>query len=234
MKINETSPFLHRFKDSIGRGQDNVVVPLSNDNNLVVKWNHDPKEPIEKEQSFNRTLYKKKKYEMLKFFLGDFIPESYFVLGNKKDGNKIKVKEYTIQKRVPKVSIAELDEDKKNNPILLKNIHLLIRKLGNMHKIINQVNNAVNKGQIDGKLDLGGLSKFAEDYLNEKPYNSKIIDPNFMNSPNLLVNPETMNLYCVDFDKGEWNEEKEATFVLVKAVANQNQKVMDLINENNS
>jgi len=99
MKLDKLTPFNDTFGESIGRGKDNVVVPFNKTENLVVKWNHDLKINLDSKDNFQRILYKKRKYEMLKFFLPDFIPDSYFVLGNKQDGNRLKTKEYTLQKK---------------------------------------------------------------------------------------------------------------------------------------
>lgn len=61
---------------------------------------------------------------------------------------------------------------------------------------------------MDARLDLGGVSDrvraerldrvFSDDQVEE------IINTN--NSPNLLVDPETMSIACIDFDQGQWNE----------------------------
>ena len=50
-----------------------------------------------------------------------------------------------------------------------------------------------------------------------------------MNSPNLLVDPETMKLSCIDFGSGEWAAEKEATLTLVKALAESDKELMELL-----
>jgi hypothetical protein len=227
--------FNHDVGDSIGRGKDNVVVPFKGIG-TVLKWNHDKgkkkakQEEITQEEHFNRLLYKKKKYEMLKFFLRDFVPKSDFVLGNKLDGKKIKIKEYTVQKRVPNITITSLSSEQKSDPRLIHNIHLFIQKLRMMYKIIKQVNDSVEEGKLDVKLDLGGLSKSVEKEVREgKIFDFESMNKDFMGSRNLLVDPESMQLSCVDFDVGEWSEAKEATLILVKALTHQNKEAMELI-----
>lgn len=230
MSKHEMLPlFNQKLGNSIGRGKDNVVVPFKK-SNTVLKWNHDDKREIAPEEHFNKLLYKKKKYEMLSFFLGDFIPKSDFVLGNKFDGNKVKVKEFTIQKRVPNVTISSLSEEQKTDSRLLQNLHLLIQKLKEMYKIIKRVNDSIEDGKLDVRLDLGGLSKSIEELIREnKEFDLATIDKDFMNSPNLLIDPETMRLSLVDFDIGEWSQAKDATLILVKAITEQNKRVMELI-----
>ncbi|MFA5916772.1 MAG: hypothetical protein WC850_00875 [Candidatus Gracilibacteria bacterium] len=247
-KQDKLTPFIENFGNAVGRGKDNVVVEFKkstiNRIDNIVKWNHDLSIPITNEEHFKRILYKKKKYEILKMFLGDFIPESSFVLGNKQDASKIKTKEYTIQNRVPQFSISSLPKEIKDNPILIHNIHLLILKLQQMYKILNLVNSSVEEdSQLDGKLDLGGLSKFAEtnpDILSKSNDLSNILEYDFFKTPNLLVDPNSMQLSCVDFDQGVWSDEKEASLILLRTLINNNQELMKLfsrkqkINQNKS
>lgn len=222
-------PFNCGFGTAIGRGSDSVVVPLLKNDKSVLKWNHDLKEKeVNSEKHFNRLLYKKKKYELLFLFLRDFIPKSDFVLGNKLDGKKLKIKEYTRQDRVPNIKIASLMNEQKLDSKLLYNIHLLILKLRAMHKIVKQVNNSIKEGQLDVKLDLGGLSEIASKKEEEDKSND-IINEEFINSPNLLVDPETMRLSCIDFGSGEWSEAKEATLILLKTLVENDERIKELI-----
>lgn len=167
---------------------------------------------------------------MLNFFLRDFIPESSFVLGNKLDGKKVKLKEYTVQTRVPNVTIASLSDEQKVDPRLLQNIHLLVQKLREMYKVVKQVNDSIEEGKLDVRLDLGGLSKSVAKLIEKnQDFDLNSVNKDFMDSPNLLVDPESMKLSLVDFDVGEWSEAKEATLILVKALTEQNKLTMELI-----
>jgi hypothetical protein len=148
----------------------------------------------------------------MRFFLRDFIPDSDFTLGHSVTYPKITTKEYTVQERVPQVTVASLPDEQKLDPRLLYNIHLLIQKLRAISRIVKQVNNSIEEGKLDIKLDLGGLSKIAEEQIDEN-VDLNSINKDFMNSPNLLVNPETMQLYCIDFGSGKWSEEKEAPWL---------------------
>lgn len=228
-KSNEFPSFNRKVGDSIGRGKDSVVVPFKGVD-TVLKWNHDPKTETTKDEHFNKLLYKRKKYEMLSFFLRDFIPKSDFVLGNKLDGEKNKIKEYTLQKRVHNATISSLSDEQKKDPRFLQNLHLLIQKLIEMHKILKEVNDSIKEGKLDLRLDLGGLSKSIKELIREDMnFNFISLNKDFMNSPNLLVDPESMKLSLVDFGAGEWSNEKEATLILVKALTKQNKKTMELI-----
>lgn len=52
-----------------------------------------------------------------------------------------------------------------------------------------------------------------------------------MSSPNLLVNQETMDIYCIDFDQGVWNNEKEFSHTMLLSMTRQNQEAMSIINK---
>jgi len=211
-------PFAGKFGNAVGRGQDSVAVPLVPDRNLpdeirttdrIIKWNHDDGSENDKEVAMAGLLYRKKKYEIAKFFLGDFVPESAFVLGTKNDGGKIKIKGYTVQDRVPQFSLNDLSDEQKNDPVLHQNLILLALKLQRMLRAIEEVNEEVEEdAKIDARLDLGGLSELA---MNLPLDPDQVFDTKIAASPNLLVNPETMQLYCIDFGSGRWSEKKEAT-----------------------
>lgn len=209
-----------------------MVAPLRGYNPpTVVKWNHDYTVPTSSEECFLRILYKKRKYEMLKFFLGGFIPNTSFVLGNKQDGHVLKMKEYTVQQRVPNHTLQSLQDEQKQDPRLLDNIRILVLKLQNMYRLLDLVNEQVGRSdRLDAKLDLGGLSKYAAD----NKYSDEYFDWDgagfaFMTSPNLLVDPITMQLYCIDFGQGVWSQGRENTFEKLIMLANSDARAMQII-----
>lgn len=230
LNSNPDSPFAYSFGASVGRGKDNIVVGLNGDKEHVVKWNHDPLEQVSSQEHQKRLLYKKRKYEMLKFFLGKFIPDSYFVLGNKKDGKRRKVKEYTVQQRVPNMNITSLDPDKRTDPKLQHNIDVLVLKLQNLYRALAEVNKH-SAAQLDAKLDLGGLSNLADTHKDdEQPFHIDTSgDYSFLKSPNLLVDPKTLDLFCVDFDQGEWTSEMETAWNALMTLAKSRENIMKII-----
>lgn len=233
-KYNDLTPFNKKIWNSIWRWQDNVVAEFreknANEIENIVKWNHDSKWKETIKWNFDWVLYKKKKYELLKLFLWDFIPNSYFVLWNKNDNNKIKIKEFTLQERVPRKTIKSLSKELKNNTILLHNIQLLIQKLQIMYKYINLINSSVEIWwKLDWKLDLWWLSKYAEDSIKNTDNISDIVNYNFFKTPNLLVNPDTLQLFCIDFDQWIWSDEKEASFILLKNMIENNSEIKRIL-----
>src|SRR5258706_13315286 len=113
-QLDNFNPFSHNIDHTVKskQGKDSVVSPFAGIDK-VLKWNHKPKKQTSNPEHLNRLLYKKKKYEMLRFFLADFIPDSSFVLGHKpsffgKKFNKNRTKEYTVQAKVPDIKIYSL------------------------------------------------------------------------------------------------------------------------------
>jgi hypothetical protein len=167
-------------------------------------------------------LYKKNKYEILKRFLGDFVPTTSFVLGNVVEGRDARYAEYTVQDEVPRVSLSDLTPEQRNSPILENQVVDLMDRLKRMYEVLGQANARTSHGvSLDGKLDLGGVSDYvkAEDF--DHDFNGDdaraVIDSN--SSPNLLVNPDTMQLYCIDFDQGQWREGMDEAKALVFEIA---------------
>lgn len=206
----EYIPFAGRFSDAIGRGSDSVVVGLREDRTVVVKWNHDPKNrPSSPDYAMALARYLHRKNKMLQEFLGDFIPDTTFVVGNKLDGDRLKYKAFTLQQRVPQHRICELNPDLLHHPVLLSNLNLLASKLYRLMGIIDEANEIFPDAQLDAKLDLGGISDIAQD---GEAIDEESLNLNFTRSPNLLVDPETLHLSCIDFDTGRWDCDNERAF----------------------
>lgn len=224
---SQLSPFRYDFGPVVGNGKDNTVRAFLGDtaSRWVVKIS---KQKGEKEPTadiaFASTLYKKKKYEILKTFLGDFVPDSFFVVGHKTDGirNPRPVpRSYTVQRQVPDVKLNELTPEQQRDPRLLRQMYVLLLKLRNMHEAIDEVNRIMgaDDNPLDGKLDLGGISKYAQQKSPTEGFDAAEVVREFGASPNLLVDPEEMRLYCIDFDDGTWTPEKEAAKGVLEHVA---------------
>lgn len=224
----------------LGSGQDNVVYDLVEPadkphlrvpTGWVVKLNHehtlaskqirgrDPDPRIAAEQGI---LYKKNKYDILKYFLGPYIPESAFVLTTEGPPGRQRYVEMTLQQRVPKYSLSDLSPEQKDDPRLLAHVRDLVTRMQVMYQVLGEVNARMGHGVgLDAKLDLGGVSDAVRvedfDHSFEDREIRNIINTN--SSPNLLVDPETMGLYCIDFDQGQWTEGMDAAKAAVFRVA---------------
>jgi len=223
----ERIPFNAEIGQKRGTGQDNTVYQLVNSaekphlrqpTGLVVKINHDNAADHRIRYADDRMAaekglqYKKNKYDILKAFLGDFVPETFFVLGQvRAKGSSFRYAEYTLQQEVPRVSLSDLTADQRGSDALKGNVLNLMASLQRMYRILGEVNARTAQGvTLDGKLDLGGVSDYVlsedlDDGLRHEFTDEdakQIINSN--KSPNLLVDPESLNLYCIDFDQGQW------------------------------
>ena len=220
----------------LGSGQDNVVFRMVGDHEKphlrpplgkVLKINHNTvrehrtRHADEREAALAGVLYKKHKYEILKLFLGDFVPDSSFVLGRVKEGNHSRHAEFTVQEEVSRKTLNDLTEEQKQDPQLHKQIINLMARLKYMYTVLGEANARTAHGVVlDGKLDLGGVSDYVRaedlDHVFADHDAQEIIDRN--DSPNLLVDPANMRLYCVDFDQGQWTEGMQEAQDMVETI----------------
>lgn len=227
-------PFAPELGPRIGSGQDNAVFRLLHSaekphlrepTGKVLKINHKTAKEHrvrlgdDREAAMSGLLYKKNKYEILQRFLGDFVPKSSFVLGEVVEGRDRRYAEYTIQEEVPQLSLSDLSEEQRQSPYLRQQVSELMNRLRHMYAVLGEVNARTSQGvTLDGKLDLGGVSDHVRaediDYVFGEEDAQRVIDEN--SSPNLLVNPDTLQLYCIDFDQGQWlpgmDEAKQMVF----------------------
>ena len=226
-KANKVAPvFKYPFGESVGRGKDSVVFPFRGNDKFVVKVNHSFRKEVTSPEMIkhreSELQYKKRKYETLSYFLGRFVPRSFFVLSEQKDGVYMRVKGYTIQERVPDVKFSDLTNEQLNGPRLIKNMHELITRLIFMNRMVDRINKSVpKKAQIDVRLDLGPISQIVDDalYKDQSYFSVDARDLASFKSPNILIDPDTMDIYCVDFGKGFWSDDKEATTLLLASIA---------------
>lgn len=231
-------PFDPELGPRYGSGQDNAVFQLVGHaekphlrvpTGLVLKINHGNaadhriRYADERKAAESGIRYKKNKYEILKKFLGDFVPDTSFVLGEVVEGSRRRFAEYTVQKEVPRVSLHELTQDQRDDPKLHGQVVDLMGRLKYMYSVLGEVNARTGQGvTLDGKLDLGGISDFVRaesiDHVFDDHDADEVINSN--TSPNLLVDPETMQLSCIDFDQGQWypgmDEAKQMVFDVVQ------------------
>ena len=231
-------PFRTEIGPTMGRGQDNVVYDmvypaekthLRHSSGQVIKINHASGGEHRIRYADNRKAamagleYKKNKYDILKLFLGDFIPRTSFVLSKVTEGHTERFGELTIQDKVPKLSLSDLTPEQRQSPVLRQQVVDLMARLRRMYQVIGEANARTTSGvTLDGRLDLGGVSAYVKtesfDHEFDESDAETIINSN--KSPNLLVNPEDMSLYCIDFDQGQWrpgmDEAKDLVFELAR------------------
>lgn len=220
----EGMPFGAELGQRWGAGQDNQVYRMVGHAakphlrppiGAVLKINHEKprqnivRHPDEREAVKRGLEYKKNKYELLKLFLGDFVPDTGFVMSRVHEGQHERYAELTVQREVPRISLHQLTEKQRKDPRLTSQIVDLMSKLQYMYDVLGEANARTRDGvSLDGTLNLGGVSDDVRAESLDYGFTAKdaqgVIDKN--ESPNLLVNPETMQLFCVDFDQGQWTE----------------------------
>lgn len=222
----------------LGDGKDNLVHALeidpsirslTSDGDWVVKVGHtNTPAAREKRQRIasnnieaakSGVAYKKNKYEILKHFIGDHIPVSMFLVADANEGEATRPAEITIQRRVPDVQLNHLTKEQQEDPRLHANIIDLLQGLQYMYSVVGEANARTSQQvSLDTKLDLGTISSFvrAESFDREFDKDDARKSIRKIDSPNLLVDPETMQVYCIDFDQGDWSpgmdEAKELVF----------------------
>lgn len=221
-------------------GQDNAVYALLNPaakphlrtpSAWVVKVSHaktarqDVQRAADARQAAARGLmYKKNKYELLRHFLGEFIPDSFFVLAKASPG-KIgeRYAELTIQRRLPQCTLADLTERQRNDPRLEAHMRTLLCRLSGAFALLRHVNEYVPpRGCVDMYLDLGDISDAARNHIPPvEAFGSQDVGHLIRTSttPNLLVDPATMQPYCIDFGQGQWLPEMDETKQLLLQAA---------------
>ena len=234
------SPFRHPFGDRIGSGKDNKVHEFDdgsvfNENSknprhigdMVVKISTEQirGQTMDAERAINDAKYKKSKYELLKMFLGTSIPNSSFVVGSKTNGEgSVVPKSYTLQDRVPQYTLADLTPEQRNSDDLRSEMFRLVCKLQVMHSVLDRARQIVEGSNrtflVEDSLDLGPLSKFVRSHNQDNPndFNYKHMITGFKASPNLLVDPESKQLSCIDFGQGEWSEDYEMQVGLIRDI----------------
>ena len=226
----------------IGAGKDNRVYTVGTEysrpdlkphvaeyaGKIVVKAGNYPQKGghFTAETALADVRYKQEKYRMLHTFLGDLIPKSTFFVGQQRqpDGSYA-IKPYTVQDKVPQVTLHQLPKEVRNSDELRGEMYGLAKRLFTMHRVLDRaraiVERSGDKFVVDGALDLGPFSDYVRDHPEEDPanYQYRHMINGYQDSPNLLVDPETLKLSCVDFGAGQWDGKLASQMALVYDIA---------------
>jgi hypothetical protein len=135
------------------------------------------------------------------------------------------VKPLTVQDRVPQVTLQQLPKEVRNSDELRGEMYGLARRLQTMHKVLNRARTIVERTGdafvVDAALDLGPFSDYVKDHTEEDPagFNYAQMINGYKDSPNLLVDPDTLQLSCIDFGSGQWSGELGAQMAVVYDIA---------------
>lgn len=197
-----------------GHGKDNTVhVRDLEKSAYVVKYStpaHVPTpETIE---------YLQKKYLILRRFLGEWIPKTRFVLGERRrefDARKAiatqadnRLCAITLQKRVSGKTFKEMPQEEKLKPEVLDDLKLAHQKYVALKHLMQSTCRELGlpENTLDVKLDIGHLSK--QETLDE--FDTERVK--FFVSPNIMYDRVIQKIKFIDFDMNDWNADKEKVF----------------------
>lgn len=223
-------PFKRELGKPVAKGNESKVFEFDPPDDFLLKCSHKTETP---DEAFMGALYKKKTYEMLKFFLDDFVPDTHFAVGRKIGKHRSTIKEFTIQEKVAKCRLVDLPQNVRNSPILTKNINLFIRKLSVMKDIIARINKGFPADdRLEESITISGLQRLLRKIKDSDNFRNLAwndLSKKIINSPNIFVNPETLKLSYLDFGKGKWSDTKQAIFDRVLKEASSNDEIMSLL-----
>lgn len=189
--------------------KDSIVYQLKNNSSYVYKeW---------KEWLPNSLKYLKNKYLILKKYLWDLIPKSYFVYWEwyssipqkrfLKNWGYIWEKIITIQKKIKWKDISKMTNEEKHDEIFLLKLENAHKKYILLKLFINSITKDLwfSKKTMDVQLDLWRLSNI-DNFHND---DIDFID-NELKTPNIMWDWEDISF--IDFWFWEWSEEKEIIF----------------------
>ncbi|MDD2907637.1 MAG: hypothetical protein PHH98_03265 [Candidatus Gracilibacteria bacterium] len=193
----------------IGFGQDSNVYEFSLNPGYVYKEG--------KEGNPLNIEYLRKKYLILRKYLGDVIPKSYFIYGESytslekkrwlKDGSYIGERAITIQRRIKGKDVSKMSFKERQNQDFLLKLEESHKKYVLLKFFISQIIKelGMDKKSMDLQLDLGRLSNrdnFHHDDIN--------FIENELKSPNIMRDGEDVKF--IDFGFGEWDNNKQIIF----------------------
>ncbi len=218
-------------KELIWKGQDNLVY-LYNSNYVVKFLNQKAIKKIDE----SVLEFFRKKYQILKKYIWEEIPTSYFFLGEVVNKKPIYYSNlwnyeiiydtiYTFQKRVKWFTLSDMPiEKKQQEKEQVKNLHKKYIDL----KLLIAHGEAVNWLELwsfNIKMDLGRISKKYKLWENFDITNFK--------TPNIMYDFEKEKMFLVDFDVGSRDEKFENLFKwLMNISEEESQKIIETRREN--
>jgi len=213
--------FKNPLKELIWNWQDNLVFDYNW--NWVIKIFN--KQAYENNSNlYNYLTYK---YKILKKFLWDYIPDSYFFewetvnpkpisYSNLKDYKVIYTTIYTVQRKINWYTLEDLPIDIRKNPQLINQLKQLHLNYISLKLYIHQLEWKLfwNVWIVKFKSDLWKISKKIK------------IDDIIMSvkTPNIMFDIDKNKLFLIDFDSGSYNENVEKIFN--KLLKQEKQKVL--------
>lgn len=197
-----------RVHTILSHGKDSNVYDIEN-------WYVMKKSTLE--ASKENLEYFQHKYMILKYFLWDIIPKSYFILWDAKekfsiernfknsDLNIIKTKIITLQRKIKGKTLQDMSLEEKKDPVFLQKLQQAHKRYILLKIFLQKFQSNIPKNdQIDIKLDIGWLSDLDSFPTDDMRYEK------YLNSPNIMWDGE--KIYFIDFDFWEWNSSKQSIY----------------------
>lgn len=198
----------------VGHGKDNTVhVRDVEKSGYVVKYSTSAHVPTPE-----TIEYLQKKYLILRHFLGEWIPKTRFVLGERRrefEARKAitpqadnRLCAITLQKRVRGETFKKMPQEEKLKPEVLEDLKAAHKKYVALKHLMQATCRELGlpENTLDVKLDIGHLSK--QETLDE--FDTERVK--FFVSPNIMYDRSVRKIRFIDFDMNDWNADKEKVF----------------------
>lgn len=191
-------------------GQDNRVFGFKNFSKVIYKESSQPAGPEE-------LLYLRRKYNILKTYLGKLIPQTRFVLGEVNHEKRVtkwmanvdipQMSIITIQRKIEGDNLQKMNREKKKNPTLLSALEKGHKKYILLKMFVRQISEELwlSADTIDVKMDLGPLSDM-DRFDTQDPISIR----KNLTSPNIMFDGK--GVYFVDLDFGVWTPERQQVY----------------------
>lgn len=193
------------------RTTDSVVMLLQNRDakDYVVKWNRS--NIISPTEAAKIVMFSRKSLDLYKAILGEeYIIPTEFVIGEKQDGNKTKIKVYEVQPYISGWDGRSLPEDLRQDEHVVDDWRRLYARASLLYIIGNRVNRET-KRQSGTEFPINltlGISRTVA-----LSGNSDLILNNVPRTPNLLIDRLALQLHLCDFGAyTPWDERMQEAY----------------------
>jgi hypothetical protein len=203
-------------------GKDNAVFTFEDGNGKFSEFVYKEGIPTKSEVGYDKMdgdnlRYLQRKYDLLRTYIEEIIPQSAFVLGDTSrkripvpglpeiEENRQTV--ITIQRRIRGKNLQDMTLEEKLDTDFLLRLQKAHRKYMLLRIFIQTIAEEIGLpiDTLDTKMDLGRLSDVDQIDIQNTVYINEMLK-----SPNIMYDGE--QVYFVDLDQGKWNDKKEILY----------------------
>lgn len=200
----------------IGHGKDSNVFAYPGKHDKFI-YKETAQEGTLSEAKPENIVYLRRKYALLKKYLGDIIPQTRFVYGEVNHPTKIangvepvdipQKSVITLQRRIHGRDLQKIGKEEKANPIFLNALKKAHQKYILLKMFIASISRELGlpENTLDVKMDLGPLSDMDRFDIQDPTSIRK-----HLTSPNIMWDGKKISF--VDMDTGDWNDTKEELY----------------------